>query len=148
MTVNGNPVQNPNRNKAHTVFTSTALTVALLLGSALAFAQEDGISVVHFLDSNTDRVPLLTAFPTYPSIARRDRIQGQVTVCFMVRQDGRITRAKLKEYTHRIFRKPVLKAIKRSTFEPLSPNQVFATARTCRTYRFRLEPVLVENTAN
>jgi TonB family protein len=148
MTVNGNPVQNPNRNKAYTVFTSTALTVALLLGSALAFAQEDGISVVHFLDSNTDRVPLLTAFPTYPSIARRDRIQGQATVCFMIQQDGRIRRAKLKDYTHRIFRKPVLKAIKRSTFEPLSPNQVFATARTCRTYRFRLEPVLVENTAN
>ncbi len=148
MTVNGNPVQNPNRNKAHTVFTSTALTAALLLGSALAFGQEDGISVVHFLDSNTDRVPLLTAFPTYPSIARRDRIQGEATVCFKVKQDGRITRAKLKEYTHRIFRKPVLKAIKKSTFEPLSPNQVFATAKTCLTYRFRLEPVLVDNTAS
>ena len=128
--------------------TSAALTAALLLGSALALGQEDGISVVHFLDSNTDRVPLLTAFPSYPSIARRDRIQGEATVCFMIQQDGRIRRAKLKNYTHRIFRKPVLKAIKRSTFEPLSPNQVFATARTCRTYRFRLEPVLVENTVS
>ena len=65
----------------------------------------------------------------------------------MVRQDGRITRAKLKDYTHKIFRKPVLRAIKKSSFEPLLPNQVFATAKTCRTYRFRLEPVLVDNTA-
>jgi len=138
MTVNGKKMQSPSRNKTNTVFTS----------AALAFGQQDATSVVHFLDSNTDRIPLLTAFPTYPSIARRDRIQGQATVCFMVKQDGRITRAKLKEYTHRIFRKPVLKAIKKSTFEPLSPNQVFATARTCRTFRFRLEPVLVENTAN
>jgi len=148
MTVNGKKMQSPSRNKTNTVFTSAALTAALMLGSALAFGQQDATSVVHFLDSNTDRIPLLTAFPTYPSIARRDRIQGQATVCFMVKQDGRITRAKLKEYTHRIFRKPVLKAIKKSTFEPLSPNQVFATARTCRTFRFRLEPVLVENTAN
>ncbi len=148
MIANGKSVQIPIRNKAHTVLSSAALTAALLLGSALAFGQQEATSVVHFLDSNTDRVPLLTAFPTYPSIARRDRIQGQATVCFMVRQDGRISRAKVKDYTHRIFRKPVLKAIKRSTFEPLSPNQVFATARTCRTYRFRLEPVLVENTAN
>ena len=148
MTVNGKIVQSPNRNKTHPVFTGTALTAALLLGSALAFGQQDATSVVHFLDSNTDRVPLLTAFPSYPSIARRDRIQGEATVCFMVRQDGRITRARLKEYTHRIFRKPVLRAIKKSTFEPLSPNQIFATARTCRTFRFRLEPVLVENTAN
>ena len=124
------------------------LTTGLLLGSALAVAQQQAASVTHFLDSNTDRVPLLTAFPSYPSIARRDRIQGEATVCFKVKQDGRITRAKLKVSTHRIFRKPVLRAIKKSTFEPLAPNQILATAKTCRTYRFRLEPILVDNAAN
>jgi len=141
-------VQIPIRNRTRTVLTGAALTAALLLGSALALGQEDSTSVVHFLDSNTDRVPLLTTFPTYPSIARRDRIEGQATVCFMIKQDGGIRRAKLKVTTHRIFKRPVLKAIKRSTFEPLSPNQVLGVARTCRTYRFRLEPILVENTAN
>jgi hypothetical protein len=55
----------------------------------------------------------------------------------MVKRDGRITRVKL-----------ALRAIKRSMFEPLAPSQVLAKARTCRTYRFRLEPVLVDNTAN
>ncbi len=130
----------------HTGVISAALTAALLLGSALAVGQQESTLVTHYLDSNTDRVPLLTAFPSYPSIARRDRIQGQAIVCFMIKQDGRITRAKLREYTHRIFRKPALRAIKKSTFEPLAPNQVLATAKTCRTYRFRLEPILVDNT--
>lgn len=131
-----------------TIFTAVLLTTGLLLGSALAVAQQQAASVTHFLDSNTDRVPLLTAFPSYPSIARRDRIQGEATVCFKVKQDGRITRAKLKVSSHKIFRKPVLRAIKKSTFEPLAPNQILATAKTCRTYRFRLEPILVDNAAN
>lgn len=148
MTVNGNSVQIPINNKTHTVFVSAGLAAGLLLGSALAFGQLETTSVTHFLDSNTDRVPLLTTFPTYPSIARRDRIQGQAVVCFMIRQDGRISRVKLKESTHRIFRKPVLRAMKRSTFEPLAPNQILAIGRTCRTYRFRLEPILVDNNAN
>ena len=148
MIANGKSVQIPIRNKTRTALTSAALAATLLLGSAPALGEQDSTSVVHFLDSNTDRVPLLTAFPSYPSIARRDRIEGQVTVCFMIKQDGGIRRAKLKNTTHRIFKKPVLKAIKRSTFEPLSPSQVLDTARTCRTYRFRLEPILVENTAN
>jgi TonB family protein len=148
MTVNGKSVQNPIHNKTHTFCVGAALAAALLLGSALAFGQQDATVVTHFLDSNNDRVPLLTAFPTYPSIARRDRIQGQTTVCFMIKQDGRITRVRLKDSTHRIFKKPSLKAIKRSTFEPLGPNQLLATGRTCRTFRFRLEPILVDNTAN
>lgn len=108
-------------------------------------AQEDATTVTHFLDTNTDRVPLLTAFPTYPSIARRDRIEGEATVCFKIMRDGRITRVRLKHATHRIFRRPALRAIKNSTFEPLGPNQVLAQAQTCRTFRFNLEPIVVEN---
>ena len=148
MTVNGKSVQNPIHNKVHIAFAGTVLVTGMLLGPALGSAQQETTSVTHFLDSNTDRVPLLTAFPTYPSIARRDRIQGEAKVCFMIRQDGRITRVKLETATHRIFRKPALRAMKKSTFEPLSPNQLLATARTCRTYRFRLEPILVDNSTN
>lgn len=135
-----------NRNKTQTLLTCAALTAALLLGSALAFGQQDSTVVTHFLDTNTDRVPLLTAFPSYPSVARRDRIQGEAVVCFKIKQDGRITRAKLRKATHRIFRRPALRAIKKSTFEPLGPKQILATAKTCRTFRFRLEPILVDNT--
>ena len=132
----------------HTIVTGAALTTALLLGSALASGQQDSTSVVHFLDSNTDRVPLITTFPSYPSIARRDRIQGQATVCFMIKQNGGIRRVSLKAATHNLFKKPALRAIKKSTFEALTPNQVLGTAKTCRTYRFKLEPILVADTAD
>jgi outer membrane biosynthesis protein TonB len=74
-----------------TVFTDAALATILLLGSGLAFAQQESTVITHFLDSNTDRVPLLTSFPSYPSIARRDRIEGQATVCFKIGKDGRIS---------------------------------------------------------
>ncbi len=135
-------------SKYRVILVSAALAAGALLGAMNASAQVETTTVTHFLDSNTDRVPLLTAFPTYPSIARRDRIEGEAIVCFIVTKEGRITRIKLKEATHKIFRKPALRAIKKSTFEPLGPNQILARARTCRTYRFRLEPILVENTAN
>jgi TonB family protein len=120
------------------VFT-TAFTIVLI--SSLARAQES-TDVIHFIDTNTDRTPALTAFPRYPSVARRDRIEGEATVCFKIRADGRISRPVVTERTHKIFAKPALRAIKKSTFEPLGPGQILATARTCRIYRFRLDPVV------
>lgn len=141
-------MQNPIRNKTSSLVVAAALAAGFLFGPGLAITQQDSTVVTHFLDTNTDRVPLLTAFPTYPSIARRDRIQGEAKVCFLIKQDGRISRARLSSASHRIFKKPALRAIKKSTFEPLGPNQVLARSRTCRTYRFRLEPVLVDNKNN
>ena len=124
-----------------------AATCGTLMVCQGAFAlEEEGTGLVrHFIDTSTDRVPALTAFPKYPSVARRDRIQGEATVCFKIRANGRISRPKVTEYSHRIFSKPSLRAIKKSTFEPLGPGQILKTSRTCRTYRFRLEPVLAEN---
>ncbi len=148
MTDNGKSVRNPIHNRRFLYIAAATLAAGSLLGSVPAFTQQDSTVVTHFLDSNTDRVPLLTAFPSYPSIARRDRIQGEAKVCFMIKQDGRITRVRLDNATHRIFKKPALKAIKKSTFEPLGPNQLLARSKTCRTYRFRLEPILVDNTTN
>jgi len=128
------------------------MTTGVLLGSAIAIAQNStqNISpiVTHIFDSSTDRVPLKTAFPKYPSVARRDRIEGEATVCFKIKTNGRISRPSLRSSTHRIFNRPTMRAIKRSTFEPLGPSQILATAKTCRTYRFRLLPVVVNADAN
>lgn len=101
-----------------------------------------------FIDSSTDRTPAKTAFPNYPRIARRDRIEGDATVCFKIALDGRIRSVRVKDYSHRIFRRPALRAIKDSSFEPLRPHEVFSTARTCRTYRFRLEPIVAVSDVN
>ena len=98
-----------------------------------------------FTDSSTDRTPAITAFPNYPRVARRDRIEGDATVCFRIDLHGRIRSVRVKDYTHRIFRRPALRAIKDSSFEPLRAHEVLSTARTCRTYRFRLEPLVVNS---
>lgn len=118
---------------------------ALLPGSLAHALQEKTGIVRHFIDTSTDRVPALTSFPKYPSVARRDRIEGEATVCFKIRANGRISRPVVTEYSHKIFSKPSLRAIKKSSFEPLGPGQLLRTARTCRTYRFRLDPVLADN---
>ena len=138
--------------RAGRVVLGVAMTTGVLLGSAIAIAQNStqNISpiVTHIFDSSTDRVPLKTAFPKYPSVARRDRIEGEATVCFKIKTNGRISRPSLRSSTHRIFNRPTMRAMKRSTFEPLGPSQILATAKTCRTYRFRLLPVVVNADAN
>lgn len=123
-----------------------AWMLLVLLTCTKVGAQDDGPTVRHFFDSNTDRIPALTAFPKYPSIGRRDRIEGQATVCFKIRANGKISRAVVIDKSHRIFSKPSLRAMRKSSFEPIGPAQVLATARTCRTFRFRLNPVLTAKT--
>jgi TonB family protein len=133
------------RKTRHSAF-ATSISGILVLAALQAFAApEESVGVTHFIDTSTDRVPALTAFPKYPSVARRDRIEGEATVCFKIKADGRISRPVVTEYTHKIFSKPALRAIKKSNFEPVGPGQILATARTCRTYRFRLDPVTVDN---
>lgn len=131
-------------NKTSSVFLSATATLSILVGSANAVANDESPMVRHIFDSSTDRVPLLTAFPKYPSVARRDRIEGEATVCFKIKTNGKISRPSIRESTHKIFVRPTMRAIKKSTFEPLGPSQVLATSKTCRTYRFRLEPLVVK----
>ena len=124
---------------------ATILLAFAALFAGTSFASDEPRGVTHFIDTATDRIPALTAFPKYPTIARRDRIEGEATVCFKIKADGRVSRPVVTDSTHRIFSRPALRAIKKSTFEPLGPGQVLDTARTCRTYRFRLDPILVKN---
>lgn len=116
--------------------------VVLLLISSSLIADEIDHRKVHFIDSSTDRTPAKTAFPKYPRIARRDRIEGDATVCFRIDERGRIRGIRLRDATHPIFRRPALRAIRDSSFEPLAPHEILSQGRSCRTYRFRLEPVV------
>ncbi len=145
MTDNAKKMRKKTNNKAGRVFLAAAMIVGVLLAPAAAVAEPAEPVVTHIFDTSTDRVPLVTAFPKYPSVARRDRIEGEATVCFKIKTNGKISRPSLRDSSHKIFKRPALRAIKRSTFEPLGPSQILATAKTCRTYRFRLEPVLVKN---
>jgi TonB family protein len=121
------------------------LALAILTPTSGICDDEDEVQIRHLSDSSTDRTPAITAFPKYPSIARRDRIEGEAVVCFMVDVDGSIRRPSIRSSTHKIFEKPAMDAIRRSTFEPLARGESLSTSRTCRTYRFRLESVTASN---
>ncbi len=122
-----------------------AVLASLLLAAVpVAFAQEED-AVQHFTDSSSDRAPAITAFPKYPTVARRDRIEGETIVCFIIDARGKIIRPSVQSSTHKIFEKPAMSAIRSSSFEPLQSGEQMATGRTCRTYRFRLDPITADS---
>lgn len=116
------------------------LIAVLLLLPLTAFA-DDGAHTGNFTDSPSERVPAVTAFPKYPSIARRDRIEGEAVVCFHIDARGKVVRPSIRSSTHKIFEKPAMRAIRRSSFAPLADGEKPAVAKTCRTYRFRLDRI-------
>lgn len=94
--------------------------------------------------THTERMPLLTVMPDYPETARRDRIEGEVQVCFEITRDGHTRRIAVRKSTHRPFEKPAIRAVRASTYVPLSKDAVLSGIKACRTFRFTLEPVVVE----
>lgn len=112
--------------------------------TAAAIADDNSARLYYLPGTATERTPLSTLFPDYPSIARRDRIEGEATVCFNIDRNGKVKRAKVTESTHRIFRNPSLRAAKKSTFEALKPGEVPTSQKTCRIFRYRLDPVVAE----
>ena len=100
--------------------------------------------IMHFEDSSSDRISTVTAVPQYPETARRDRLEGEATVCYFIDSKGRIRNPAVRQSSHRMFSKPSLKAIKQSSYEPLRPDQKLSSVKTCRTYRFMLNPVAIE----
>lgn len=109
-------------------------------------AQQDAAqSDVYFADSGRDRTPAITAFPKYPSVARRDRVEGEATVCFTVNAKGQVIRPGIRSSSHKVFERPALAAIRASTFEPLKPGESKSNLKTCRIYRFKLAPIEVSD---
>ena len=108
----------------------------LMLGTAAS-----GNDSVENIDSDTDRVPLLTIVPEYPPVARRDRIQGEVQVCFNITRDGHPRRIAVRSSTHRLFEKPSMKAVRKSTWVRLDDDEEMSGIKACRIFRFSLVPV-------
>lgn len=118
-----------------------AISLVLLLLVADPTSPADGVSRT---DSATDRVPLHTVIPDYPRTARRDRIEGEVQVCFNITRDGHPTRIAVRRSTHRIFEKPSRKAVRQSTWLPIGKDEPMSGIKACRTFRFNLVPVSAE----
>ncbi len=117
----------------------TSFSVLLLL---LAQAVEPVVAEVPALDvpaADVQRVPLYTTVPVYPKLARRDRIEGEVEVCFHVDRRGRPSKIAVRRSTHRLFEKPSIRAIRASRYEPLDKDAPMSGIKTCRTFTFSLE---------
>ena len=114
------------------------LTLVLTAPVLLA---EDDVTVAHVVDSISGRMPLQTVAPEYPRKARRDRVEGQVEVCFEIDRKGRPRRIAVRNSTNRAFEKPSIKAIRASTFRPLNDDEELQSIKSCRSFIFSLEPV-------
>lgn len=112
------------------------LFVASLLAVGTAAADGPAMRVE---DGGHERVPLNTVAPAYPEAARRDRIEGDVQVCFNVDREGRPYRIAVRSSTNRAFEKPAIRAIRASRYQPVAEDREVPAIKTCRTFRFRLE---------
>lgn len=123
-----------------TVIPIRTSSLVVLFGLALC-VEAFGANTVENIDSDTDRVPLLTMVPDYPEVARRDRIEGEVQVCFNITRDGHPRRIAVRTSTNRLFEKPAMKAIRKSTWVGLDKDKTLSGIKACRTFRFSLVPV-------
>ena len=114
---------------------------------APAFAADEQPLLARVSDSNTARIPTQTVAPDYPRKARRDRIEGEVQVCFDVNREGRPRRVAVRTSSHRAFEKPSIKAVRASSFRPLGKDEPVPAIKTCRTFIFSLEPVEMDGDA-
>jgi TonB family protein len=116
-----------------------------LLLVALTVSAQDESSLTHLLDPAAERKPLQTVVPVYPERALTDRVQGDVEVCFNVDHEGRTSRISVRKSSHRMFEKPSVLAVRASSYVPLTEDKILSGIKTCRIFRFRLDPVAIED---
>ena len=117
-----------------------AVVLALVIASAAVISDDDSL-YARITDTDIKRLPSYTVAPEYPRRARRDRIEGEVQVCFDIDREGRPRRIAVRNSTNRAFEKPSIQAVRASTFRPLKENEPLQSIKSCRTFRFTLQPV-------
>ncbi len=101
----------------------------------------DEATILPPADDTVERTPLETVVPAYPERARRDRLEGEVQVCFYVDRDGEPYRIAVRKSTHRVFEKAARRAVRDSRFVPLKDGEKHSGIKNCRTFMFKLDPV-------
>ena len=112
-----------------------------ILAVALSVLADDDVNYATIIDGDTDRVPEHTVAPEYPRKARRDRVEGEVVVCFDIDRYGRPRRIAVRHSTNRQFEKPSIRAVRASSFRPLKDHEPLQAIKTCRTFVFSLIPL-------
>lgn len=130
---------------ARTMLSSRAWQILALVASTSTTVAQENAEITHLLDPGGDRVPLQTVVPVYPERALTERLQGEVEVCFHIDREGRTSRIAVRRSSNRIFEKPAIQAVRASSYKPLQDNETLSNIKTCRTFRFRLDPVAIED---
>lgn len=88
-------------------------------GAAAADA-EVGSALDSFDVSELERRPELVSqvAPTYPAELRKSRVEGSVTIVFLLTEDGRVEDARVENSSRPEFEKPALDAVRRWRFRP------------------------------
>lgn len=123
---------------------AAAVLAAGLVLNFLPARADDAASVTHLIDDTGERMPLNTVVPVYPEQARRERVEGDVEVCFNIDREGRTSRVRVRHSSNRIFERPSVLAVRASSYTELPPEKRLSGIKTCRTFRFRLLPVAIE----
>ena len=118
--------------------------VLLLFTFALPAVANEELSYARVIDGDSSRVPEHTVAPEYPHKARRDRVEGEITVCFDIDRDGRPRRIAVRHSSNRQFERPSIRAVRASSFRPLKDDEPLQAIKTCRTFVFKLVPVEAE----
>jgi len=118
--------------------------LAAVFAMAVAAQADDDPDMTYLQDDTGERRPVHTVVPVYPELARRERVEGEVQVCFNIDREGRPHRVRVRSSTNRIFEKPSVLAVRASTYQPLPEGEKPSGIKTCRTFRFRLDPVAIE----
>jgi len=116
--------------------TRCGLCCGLLLLLSTVSASEDAVT---FVDQNLKRTPVNTVFPEYPKKAWRDRVEGDVVVCFHIDRAGKPVGVRVRQSSHRLFERPAVRAVRQSRYLPLADDEEPSPVKSCRTFRFRLE---------
>lgn len=123
-----------------TMKASVFLSMSLIFAATIAAAEPTG--VIRHIDGTSDRTPVHTVAPEYPRTARRDRVEGEVQVCYHIDKKGRPYRVAVRNSTHRIFERPAIRAVRASLYKPLEDGEQASPMKTCRTFRFELSPTV------
>ena len=85
-------------------------------------------------------IPLVRIPPQYPMRAKRLKIEGYVTVQFIIDEEGRVEHAQvLQASPEGVFESAALRAIKRWKFKPKSENGVALKQGATQTIEFKLD---------
>ncbi len=88
-------------------------------GMGKADALGDGIeSAFNLAEIDQKPRPIFQSAPVFPAEMRGKKLEGVVSILFVVNPDGKVTNPRIEKSTHPAFEKPALDAIKQWKFEP------------------------------